>query len=414
MRTASQFIYGPDACSEQGDPLSTRLSAAGIANRYYPMFGGGYGYQIVVDSNYVTSDFLRVELFDPDSYNNRTDNTLIHHSLSDGRAAEELSCAGGAAGPGDRCVISTGESLTAINQNPFWLQRVDENWSSECISTPQDGFGNTVTSYELYYRDDSGQRQALAVYTTDNARDFLHTDMKWISPGAPGSPVPADSGTFEFDLSGIPVNELGQRTIELEVRTNAGSGKNAWDLWAGPPPAHFSSNGIPALASDANQRNLQLANSPADYIVPGISVFAIGRMPLSHFVHEQSIKLPLAPIDSTLGNGVVYATLYDYDPSTGASDINFTIDTVSEIDFNMHTTVVDNPSPGHSGSGADPLQSTCDGSRDCNGSWILPQYAMRIPRVFFAGGTLEANYKPSGDDHVWSIGVTAGRPFLTD
>jgi len=209
----------------------------------------------------------------------------------------------------------------------------------------------------------------------------------------------------------VPVDEFGRRTIELAVRTNGGSGKNTWDLWAGPPLDYFPGQGIPALDGDANLRNLQLANNPAAYTVPGVSVFAVGKMPLSHYVNNETVKVPLAPIDSTLGGGYAYATTYDFD---GASDINFTIDTVAPGDFRQYTTVVEAPGPGHSGSSGDPLQATCSGGRNCDASWMLPQYAMRLPEVFFAGGTLEANYRPAGDDFVWFIGFTAGRPFLTD
>jgi len=414
VRTASQFVYGPDGCSQQGDPVSNRLLTPNDPNSYYPMFDTVYSYQIVVDDDYAASDILRIELLDPDSYNSRPDSTIVHHSLSDGRPSAELSCQADSAGAGDRCIIETGESLAAVNQNPFWLQRIDENWSSECAPLVEDGFGDVVTSYELYYQDESGQRQTLAAYTVDNARDYLHSDMRWVSPGTAGSAVPADEGSFEVILSNVPADELGQRTVELEVKTNSGSGKNAWDLWAGPPPSYFASQGVPSLDADANLRNLQLANNPVDYAVPGLSVHAIGRMPLSHYVHSQPIKLKLAPIDSTLGGGVLYATTYDFDPPGGPADIRFTIDTLSPIDFETHTTLVGNPTPGHSGSNADPLQATCKGGAGCDGSWMLPQYAMPIPQVFFAGGKLEANYNPGGDDHVWSIGVTAGRPFLTN
>ncbi|MGD8586307.1 MAG: pilus assembly protein TadG-related protein [Chloroflexota bacterium] len=411
VRLASQYVYGPEGCSEQGDPVSTRIKSPDVVNGYQPMFNGEYAYRIVVDDEYSASNALRVELMDADSFNNRADNTLINHSISDGRPDHELSCAGDTSGPGDMCVIHTGESLTALNQNPFWLQRVDENWAAGCVPVPGDGFGTVTTTFELYFYDDSGQRQILGSYTVDNARDFLYTDMQWVAPGAPGSRVPANSGSFEIDLRGIPLDERGRRTVELSVRTSSGAGKNAWDLWAGPPAGYFASQGIPELASDVNQRNLQLANNPAAYVVPGVSVYAIGRMPVTHYPGNDVIRMPLASIDSTLGGGIAYVTTYDSD---GAIDANFTIDTVAAGDFNVHTTVVAVPSPGHSGTSADPLQASCNGGRDCNGNWMLPQYAMRVPEVFFAGGTLEANYMPAGDDFVWSIGFTSGRPYLTD
>jgi hypothetical protein len=411
VRLASQYVSGPEGCSEQGDLVSTKRQSATAVNGYQPMFDGEYAYRIVVDADYVASNALRVELLDADSFNNRTDNTLVKHTISDGRPDVELSCSGETDGIGDKCIIRTGESLTAVNQNPFWYQRLDENWDASCVPLPGEGLGPVATTYELYFYDDSQQRQVLGSYTVDNARDFVFTDMQWVSPGAPGSNVPANSGSFEIDLSGLPVDELGRRTIEMSVRTSDGAGKNVWDLWAGPPPGYFSGQGMPTLASDVNQRNLQLANNPAAYVVPGVSVYAIGRMPVAHYAGAEAIRMPLAPVDSTLGGGIIYATTYDSD---GAIDANFTIDTVAPSDFSVHTSVVNVPSPGHAGSSGDPLQASCNGGRDCNARWMLPQYAMRVPEVFFAGGTLEASYAPAQDDFVWSLGFTSGRPFLTD
>ena len=190
VRMASQFVFGPDGCSTHGDPVSTRLSTPVDTNGYHPMFNGEYVYRIVVDQNYVASNFIRVELFDPDSYNNQEDSASIQHSLSDGRPNSDLDCQGNTAGAGDRCIIETGESVNAVNQNPFWLQRVDVNWGDQCQLLGQDGFGDVITTYELFYFNDAGERKELATYTVDNARDYLYTDLKWISPGAPGSQHP--------------------------------------------------------------------------------------------------------------------------------------------------------------------------------------------------------------------------------
>jgi len=314
---------------------------------------------------------------------------------------------------GDRCVISTGESTYAINQNPFWFQRVDVTWNPDCTHNSNEQYGDTVTNFELYYYDDSDDKQAIASYTVDNARDYLNTDLKWVTPGAPGSLVPADSGSFEVDLSTIPADPTGVRTIQMDVTAASGSSKNVWDIWAGPPPGYFIAMGVPPLNPDVNVRNLQLANSPAAYDVDGISVYALGRMPMTHFIDNTEIRLPLAPIESELGGGAIYATLFDYDTSVPPPDVYFTIDTVAHSDFKMYSTVVDSPTTGHTGKPDDPLQTTCNNSTNCNSSWMLPQMAMGIPDVFFSGGKLEANYTPTRDDHVWSILITAGRPYLT-
>jgi hypothetical protein len=413
VRKASQFISGPEACAEQGDPVTPYMATSSIPNNSRALFEGVYRYRFVVTDVYTASNILRIELFDPDAYNNQVDNAVVSHSISDGRPAETLNCSAITAGMGDTCVISTGESQYAVNQNPFWLQRVDENWNPDCTPNSGDQFGDVVTRYDLYYIDDSGERHEIASYTVDNLRDYFNTDMHWVSPGAPASLVPADSGSFEIDLTTIPLSPENLRTIQMDVRAIGGSSKNVWDVWAGPPPSYFTARSIPTLNSDVNVRNLQLANSPAAYNIKGVSVYALGRMPLTHYINDKEIKLPLAPIESTLGGGAIYATTFDFDMSVPPSNIYFTIDTVAESDFKMYSTVVVSPTKGHIGTQADPLQTSCDLSNDCNYRWMAPQMAMGIPDVFFFGGKLEANYVPARDDHVWSLAVTAGRPFLT-
>jgi hypothetical protein len=409
IRKASQFIYGPDGCSEWGDPVSPYKGTATTPNDDRASFEGVYKYRFVVTEVYTHSNILRIELFDPDSFNNQGNSGMVTHSISDGGPAGSLSCL--SSGLGDKCIIDTGESRYAINQNPFWLQRVDENWNPDCTPNFGDSLGDVVTSYELYYFDDSGDRHDIAKYTVDNLRDYFNSDLKWVSPGSPGSLVPADSGSFEVDLSTIPVTPDGLQVIQMDVKALSGSAKNTWDVWAGPPPDYFTAKSIPALSADVNTRNLQIANSPAAYSVKGVSTYALGRLPLTHYINDQEIKVPLAPIESTLGGGGIYATGFDFEPTPG---VYFTIDTVSESDFKMYSTVVVSPTNGHTGEPTDPLQVTCDNSTDCDNSWMTPQLAMGIPDEFFFGGKLEANYKPMKDDQVWSLGVTAGRPFLTE
>lgn len=412
IRKASQFLYGPDACAEWGDPVSPNKGTASTPNNFRALYEGVYKYRFVVTEVYTHSNILRIELFDPDSFNNQGNSAMITHSISDGGPAEPLDCT--SSGLGDKCIIDTGESRYAINQNPFWLQRVDENWNPDCTPYYGDNLGDVVTSYELYYFDDSGDRIDIAKYTVDNLRDYFNSDLKWVSPGSPGSLVPADSGSFEVDLSTIPVSPDGLQVVQMDVKALSGSAKNVWDVWAGPPPAYFTAHSIPPLSSDVNTRNLQLANSPAAYTIKGVSTYALGRLPLTHYINDKEIKIPLSPLESTLGGGAIYASTFDLDMAVPPPGVYFTIDTVSENDFKMYSAVVASPTDGHIGTQADPLQTSCDNSTDCNNSWMSPQLAMGIPDEFFFGGKLEANYMPMKDDHVWALGVTAGRPFLTE
>ncbi|MDX1616239.1 MAG: hypothetical protein R3300_18140, partial [Candidatus Promineifilaceae bacterium] len=303
-------------------------------------------------------------------------------------------------------------SLAAVNQNPICLQRVDENWRPDCTRDAGNQFGNVVPNYTLYYSEHDGERQELASYPVDNLRDALNSDLRWVSPGAPGSIVPADSGSFEVELSPIPPDENGARTIQMEVSAISGSAKNVWDLWAGPPAGYYASIGLAPLSPDVNERNLQLANNPTFYDTRGISVLALGRMPVAAYHGDIELKLPLAPVEVGLGGGTAYATLFDYDAAT-RPPLHFTFDTVADSTFDLYAAIVPNPKVGHSGTAADPLQMACEGTIECDNAWLTPQVPLLIPREFFLGGTLEANYTPGRDDHVWSLAITSGRPFLT-
>jgi hypothetical protein len=429
IRTASQFVIGPQGCTEQGDPVSPTKSTPGLPNPEYHLYNGTHHYNIQVTSAYTQSQILRVELFDADSHNLQTSNSdpnAVHSlSFSGGGTPDPMTASCGSAQPGQQCVINTGESLTAVVQNPFWLWRVNEAWDSNCQPQPGTANVNVVTAYELYYLDTAGTRQTIGQYTADNSQ-VSNTSLQWASPGADGV-VLANSGGFEVDLSTIPADDRGNRSILLEVRALSGSGKNVWDIWAGPPPSYYAERGFDPPERNANLRNLQFANEPAKYLnsARGVSVFALGFMPVQHYVSGSKISFPLAPINSRHGGGNIYATLFDFDtaaPPFNSSDLAFfTIDTVSETDFRMHVVVVedvdsDNCDPGQPqpcGRPGNPLQTSCDGGLNCNNLWMNPQFGMGIPDTFFFGGTLFIDYVPDGNAHTWAVSISAGTPFLT-
>ncbi len=104
----------------------------------------------------------------------------------------------------------------------------------------------TQTAFDLYYYGqtitDTTQMIPLANYMgrTDNAHD---TDLRWVSPGGGQSYdqpmfVPANSGSFEVNLSTIPDMVVdpttGMRSLYLDVTTLAGASENGFEIWAGP------------------------------------------------------------------------------------------------------------------------------------------------------------------------------------
>ncbi|MGD2048599.1 MAG: Tad domain-containing protein, partial [Chloroflexota bacterium] len=314
MRRASQFVFGPEACTQEGDPVSPLDKIPGQTNDEHSIYDGLYRYRITIPSSY-TQTHLRVELFDTDSVNVQGDSATISHTIAVSNTigmTETLSCSG-SLGMGDSCIINTGEDLISNLQNPFWFQRVDETWLDDCNRDASDATGDTVTEFELFYFDAQGDRQPLGIYTEDNSQSGL-TDLKWVTPGVT-SGVNTDSGSFQGDISGLPQDEEGFRYLHLDVRTTDGASKNVWDIWAGPIPSFYTSQGYAALSENVNERNLQVANSPFAYTRAGISVYALGRMPLENYVGNVEIDLPLSPLEPGTGGGSIYATVFDYEPS---------------------------------------------------------------------------------------------------
>jgi Flp pilus assembly protein TadG len=410
MRKAAQFIMGPDSCTNQGDPISSNYgTSAAEPNTDTSHFNDSIRYRIRVPvATYTMTNRLRVELFDSDSanYNQSVGATVTYSNYyrnrpnddDNGDGMVERSCAtdsiaGG--GTGQQCVfrIEDLNTLERFNQNPLWFVRVDENYDSSCNPVPDDPNGNTITEFRLYYLEEDGREKEIARYTESNHL-LEYTDMKWYSP--PG---------FEFALDPIPVAD-GSRYVYLGVKTIAGSGKNVWDLWAGPPSTAAS------LPNNVNFRNLYVANHPIAISTGGVQIYALGRLPLQHFAREPA-TIPLVPIPSSLSGGTIYASVFDYE---GTWPLNFTINTVPTNTFFENVYVVD--APPEPNPLAIPRQVTCGGDTNCNADWTMPQVRLGIPSSYFFGGTLFGTMTPATDDgrsdeHTWMLSATAGRPFLT-
>jgi len=411
LRLASQYTVGRDGCTLSGDPIQPSRSSANpdMPNAHYIDFDGTYRYRIRVPKTYTPSTTLRVELFDPDSRNqDNADSALVTYtqaaSYTMGVSSETLSCT--SQGVGDSCVIRTGEALVGAFQNPFWFVRVDENWNSECQFEFSQPNGEAVTVYELYYFEDDGSEVSLAKYTVNND-DYMNTDLKWVTPGVTAG-VPADDGTdFDIDISSIPYSPVrGYRFVYLDVTSTGGSAKNVWDIRAGPHPDDYITATVPVLNEDVNLRNLQIANSPASYATEGVFIEALGRMPTQYHVYDESISMPLTPIDISLGASAIYVRHFDYNISIPPPMITFTLDSMGQDRFLIRSAIVDsNPD-------ADIFQATCDSGSNCANSWSYPQFGMGIPSPDFSGGNLLATFTPYQDEFVWSSSVTSGRPIL--
>ena len=199
LTTVNQSIYGPNICTDFGDPFSP-------INSTYAPGPYSYRYRIYIPADYITTT-VRVELFDPDSINNSSNSgTMIHTdywltatgSLS---ATAPIACTLYPDSLQNRtCIVPTcewdgdtstdyrnacGDGATVAGGqedenavNPFWYFRVDENagggtapGDGSCVSRNgnYDESFNTATTFELYYfrelPDGSLIRTPLASYT---------------------------------------------------------------------------------------------------------------------------------------------------------------------------------------------------------------------------------------------------------
>ena len=411
-RKASLFIFGPQACTFAGDPVSPRLSTSGQPNEGYHLANGVYRYAFRIPANYA-SDRVRVELFDTDSVNfNQGAIYTVTHSLTyalTGPSETLMSCSPG--GDGEACVLYTEENRDSVFHNPYWFVRVDETWDGSCTQIKNIPSGNTVTRFELYYLNDQGQRVPLGTYVETN-NNLFNTDMRWVSPGALGPagtapPVPADFGSFEVEIGDIPPALANARYIYLDVRAESGNSKNVFDVRGGLPGDVLGEDWL--VFNRINERNLTLANGdPAFDPSGGVETFALGRMPIQTYYDNAYLKLPLVPVSTTLVDGVIYATVFDYDHES-RPEIEFTIDTLSPVDFRVLAKITDDPGslPAYG------IAGLCNGSLDCDNAWIWPQFRLGVPTFMYESGTLFAEYIARRNAHTWSVSITSGRPVLT-
>jgi hypothetical protein len=438
INTSYPSVFGPNICTDYGDPFSP-LNSIWAPGPYT------YHYRILIPSDY-PSDVLRVELFDPDSMNQAANVHNISYSANAHAldpvnfplGTESKMCSN--SDRKDACLIPTGEDTLVdptgtppveIDQiNPFWFVRVDENRGTG--TAPGNGACgepgsynpayNTSTLYELFYyaqnADDTTTQIPLATYTGqtgDGVRDSGNhlTDMRWISPGGTQlydqpADVPVDIGSpgdFELsitnDLPGIAAEPTtGAQYVYLDITTLSGASENNFDIWAGPL--------YPDISSDVNVRNIQILNNPSSHSAQGVAITALEYNPLNSNVRFAT-DIPLTYVGAELAGQFVYVSLFDSD--AGAQPpVVFYLDTVAESDWSL-TFGAGDPDP-------DGISGRCvPGS--CNNQWVDPPYQIQIPDLTsdcdpanpdpqvctpFNGGRLVARFSAGSlDKYVWQV-----------
>jgi hypothetical protein len=530
LSTSNQAVFGPHIHVDNGDPFSNLNDPAGtgdpLAVDFRDRWHGNandrsYHYRILVPPGYENvSDIVRIELFDPDSINqpNNYDSdgngsldsfrdTIVHTADTIARGAPatiELHCVRNHIDP---CLINTGERgllsppLTKIEEldriNLWWFGRIDENRGSGTPpGDPQAGGApnpyneayNTITLYELFfYRrhpDGTIVRTPLASYYGQSG-DFVnqrngfprdlayssgnqHTDMHWVSPGAPQAydfdfdgngipdPVPTACGSatggdydpvtcpagsvaapgrgFEISLSNhiadiLTDGSTGNRYIYMDVTTLSGASENGFEVWAGP------SDYVNSVSANVNTRNVQIINNPNIHTSQGASVFGIGHIPMNSNVNFE-VDIPLVFVGPEYAGTSIYVSLYDSDAGADPPII-FYFDSLYNGLHEVDVSIED--SAGWALMFSDYNNGTPDpdgGTGRCNiGScqtqWIDPPYRIDVPSLTddctdptdlsqknictpFYGGRLMARYRGGGDDtYHWNINME-GLPYLIE
>lgn len=357
--------------------------------------------------------------------------------------------------------------------NPYWFFRVDENRGTPTgcgIPTNYRVDANTATRFSLYYfgrrPDGTLERRDLTTYTgqtLDATRDidggFSHqTDLQWVSPGtfnATNVEIPTDCGSitggynpswnptrcnilpghengrhlvasgngFEINLATDTANIVtdaatGSRYIYLDVSTRSGASENGFELWAGPPTA---SVGIP---TNGNLRNLYVTNNPNQRQTFGVSVFAMGTLPMNAS-GSGDVVIPLIYVPAAYSGRQVAVSIFDTDTGT-VPPLTFYFDTIAIQDYSDVY-----------GIGVDPEGRCFTTVTNCNNQWVgppgttSPAYIINVPTYSdqctnpndpaqkaictpFYGGRLMASYRAGiADTYVWRITLPS-LPYLVE
>lgn len=456
VSTSNQSIFGPDICTEYGDPYSPFTSA-------WQPGAYTYKYRILIPPSY-PSDVLRVELFDPDSINqDGSTDDIVFSDLA--RAMNPTQFPAGTVSRTcnntnrrDACLISTGENnligqsgITVDQINPYWIMRIDENRGTgtpgQCGQpnnyTPT---RNTATLYRLFYyrenEDGTLDEITLASYTGqvgDNSRDTGNhdTDLRWVSPGGRTKfdqdvfvPVnPGSEKTFELNIANdlpniITDQATGNRYVYLDVTASSGASENGYEVWAGPY--------YPEIPSDVNSRNLYILNNPGSSSSMGATVFGMGVLPMNSNAPEV-VDIPLIYVGPEMIGQSVFISTFDLDAGAKPpivfyfDSIAFTPDNSTD---NVDWTRTD-WAMSFGGTNTDPENRCFRGGSSyndgCNNRWITPAYEIIVPGNLencdyasqtmedctpFYGGRLIARYRAGNQDtYVWQVNVT-GLPYL--
>ena len=354
VNVSTLAVTGPLGHTTCGDPYSPHSS---------PYVPGSYTYRYriqIPESYYLYTDEIRVEIFDPDSYNDSGNSASVdrtQYAIDQGlNATANLNCSNDSDFPSanqrrNSCVLNTGEesliggNVTVNNVNPFWFTRVDKNRPSSCdpTSSYSDSY-NTSTFYELSYyaeKPDGTVQQIPLVNYTGRVNNDHDTDLRWVSPGAvnyetpngtqlvipagsdftptqDGFEITFDQDTPEISVTEDCVDDEDCIYLYLEVTATGGSSVNGFDIWAGP------ATDVEDYPSNVNDRNVFILDAVYNGTNPNhnssdVVIYGIGTLPLNWNTNNP-YDIPLTYLNPNYTGVTVYARVFDLDDSADVGD----------------------------------------------------------------------------------------------
>ncbi len=425
-QTINLSVFGPDICSSYGDPYTPSHSP------WWDELKGVYHFRLDIPANYGgvakdltrrwnggddTNDIVRIEIWDPDCYNNPLPGNQFVLTNTITRTLVTIPNACGGNDRRQPCTPETGDV-----QNPFGFVRIDENRQGDpandsSCSTPTNYSAalNTTTRYTLYYYrkrgDGSLERRDLARYTKGGAESDSDTDMLWVSPGGsrPDDPLPdgwvgssygftwhEGDGNFEIvdldpDSASSETPDIyvdpadGGRTLFLDVQALSGASENGFDLWAGPR--------YRTAPGDVNARNVDIILQAGDYHSgAGATWSGIGHLPMNNNTEDAVAEITLTYVPANYEGRTMVIESFDNDYPDLVDSIVFYFDTMPQDDWMKQMTPAG------------------------NGDWSKVSFTIpSAPTHTFYGGYLMAEYEANDphDTFAWKI-TSEGMPTLVE
>jgi hypothetical protein len=297
VSTSNQSIFGPDLCTSYGDPYTPTRRSVGVANPWYGDLNGVYHFKIKVPANY-PYDVVRVEIYDPDSYNKPNATVKICQETRAGGGSsiwllgQTPTCYDSPAddpdtypptdeddvvgvntgsvcdGQTEPCVPEMDSISGAAGRSPnieFYFYRIDENRGTGTVGQCSPNPGSytaryeTITEYTLYYyerqEDGSLVRHNLARYTSKRSDtgggEAQCTDMHWVSPGAP-VPMNYPATGCESIAAATETGFADTGDGDFEISLSSDAPNMAADVLTGDRFIYLDVRGVPRSESGGN------------------------------------------------------------------------------------------------------------------------------------------------------------------